>query len=78
MGLAVRYMYTYNPGTRVMYPLKAVRPTLTDWTAFPLDVQPLLWGTVQIRTAGLKVHPVTFYITILKRLKNKVFYEFTS
>lgn len=39
--------------------------TLTDWTAFPLDVQPLLWGTVQIRTASLKVHPVTFYITII-------------
>lgn len=61
-----------TPGTWVMYPFKVSILTLTDWTAFPLDVQPLLWGTVQIRTAGLKVHPVTFDITILKRWKNKV------
>lgn len=39
--------------------------TLTDWTAFSLDVQPLFWGTVQIGTTDLRVHLVTFHHTII-------------
>lgn len=52
-----------------MYPLKVAKHTLTDWTAFSLDVQPLFWGTVQIGTTDLRVHLVTFHHTILKRWK---------
>lgn len=53
-----------------MYPLKVAKHTLTDWTAFSLDVQPLFWGTVQIGTTDLRVHLVTFHHTILKKVKD--------